>query len=97
MHFYSMDFEKVLNLPIRVFWLLSKNIQRIQARQDLRTLNINTAVALGSNGINANSIGTMRDQLSDELGVFIKVSNNPMDAQLDRDGLNALRNMASKA
>lgn len=38
MRFYSMTFENVRNLPIYTFWELAKNIQRINAENDLRML-----------------------------------------------------------
>ncbi|WP_354734409.1 hypothetical protein [Acinetobacter nosocomialis] len=90
-----MSHECVLKLPIRIFWLLSKNIQRIQARNDLRHLNVATAAAFGAvtmGGKNQTSITKeVSDQLAAERGVVIKVKSNPLEARLDRDGLERLR------
>jgi hypothetical protein len=35
MHFYGLDFEAMRRLPIRVFWVMSKQIERIRADEIL--------------------------------------------------------------
>lgn len=36
MHFYSMSYETLCNLPMGVFWELSRNVNRVQAVNDKR-------------------------------------------------------------
>ena len=95
MHEYPLDFESVLRLPIRVFWLLSNNIQRIQARNDLRLLNVYTAAQSLGNG-SVELLNNVREQLIDERGVVIKVKFDPSNAKLDRGGLETLRRLSEK-
>jgi len=40
MSFYSLDYQSMLKLPLRTFWLLSKSINRIEAERGLRSLSI---------------------------------------------------------
>lgn len=95
MHFYSLDFERVLLLPIRVFWLLSNNIQRIQARNDLRSLNVYSATQLSVNG-STELLNSVREQLLEERGDTIKLKFDPIKERLDRTGLETLRRMSEK-
>lgn len=47
MHFYSMGYREVFALPIRIFWTLSSNINRIEAERDGRQLRIAASAHAG--------------------------------------------------
>jgi hypothetical protein len=42
MRHYSMGYEKVMALPIRAFWTLNGNVNRLLAEEDLRALMLHT-------------------------------------------------------
>lgn len=51
MHFYGIGYRELLSVPIRFFWTLSSNIDRIQASFDVRNLSLqHVAVATGMAG-----------------------------------------------
>lgn len=37
---YSLDWEAVMRLPMRAFWTLLKNLNRLRAADDIRTMNL---------------------------------------------------------
>lgn len=83
-------------MPLKMFWTLCNNIQRIQARDDLRRLSISSTAAMA--GGFAGSIDALRDlneQLTIERGTVVKTKFDPIrEAQLDRAGLESLRSMS---
>lgn len=79
-------------MPIRCFWALSENINRIQAQNDLRSLSI----AMYAQG--QESALTYRERLEVEMGEVIayKYSSELLKHEkLDRDGLNKLKSLSS--
>lgn len=97
-HFYSQDYNAVLNMPLKLFWTLCNNIQRIQARNDLRQLSIasTSAIAGGMSG-SVESLQNLHEALATERGVVIKAKFDPIrEAVLDRSGLERLRQLSSK-
>lgn len=40
MEFYDHTYWQVMDLPIKTFWLMNENIDRIQAQKDMRSLTI---------------------------------------------------------
>lgn len=76
-------------MPIRCFWELSRNINRISAQNDLRAL----SVARYSQSYSQEHITEFRDKLIIEMGeVFeYKVTKEQIESeQLDRAGLHSL-------
>jgi hypothetical protein len=47
MNFYSLTDRDVLTMPLKRFWLLSGNVNRIQAEQDMRRMFTNAAAQTG--------------------------------------------------
>jgi hypothetical protein len=93
---YGMAFDAVLDLPLKRFWFLVNQVDRLRAEQDLRHIQL-----LGSA-----EDGEMRqvamDNLKTELGkVYVWTETEPteiridhttgLDPEFDREGLNALR------
>jgi hypothetical protein len=67
MAFYSQNRKEVLELPLKTFWLMSNNIDRIDAQEDMRSL---TIVTVGQSGEAANEL---RKSLNVESGMIVKV------------------------
>ena len=57
-----MSYWEVMRLPIRAFWTMSGNLNRLFAERDMRLLSVNAAVN-GSEGIKDKV-----EELSQELG-----------------------------
>ena len=54
MHFYGMTYWEVYDTPIRVFWMLTRNTDRIRAENELRVLHNRIAgQGAGREGIEA--------------------------------------------
>jgi len=69
MHFYAQSYPAVMTLPIKTFWLMNENIDRIQAQKDMRSLSISVAAtAMGE------AAQQLRQRLIVEAGTIVKVS-----------------------
>lgn len=81
-----------MRMPLKTFWLLSNNIDRIQAQQDLRTLNINLRTGMNAT---SESVGQIYESLIAETGEVVKMSMKAkINAPRDYEGFEALRAMA---
>jgi len=80
LHFYGgLSYRELLSLPIRTFWRMHSNINRIRAEDNLRTLQV--AVASQSEGV-----AKYRDHLVVELGKTTEV--DPIaSAYRDHEGI----------
>lgn len=72
-------------MPIRCFWTLSQNINRIQAQGDLRKLTISCICQ------DKEATGKYREQLVLEMGRIFEYTIDPTKEKLDREGLQALK------
>ena len=79
-----------MRLPIRTFWLLNSNIERISAQGDLRQLSL----VLNSQAQRQEDLNRFRDTLVLELDEPWKF--DPLDAQRDEKGFEKLRAMANR-
>ena len=87
---YNMGYEETRKLPNLVFWLLSKNIDRLNAEEDQRFLDTNTACS------SSEGYSEFHKILKKRLGnVAIFEEHDPRDVKLDRQGLDILRNMGN--
>lgn len=77
-------------MPIRCFWTLLGNINRIQAQDDLRSLSI----ACYSQDNKASQ--TYRETLIVEIGQVYEYQKIPNQDKLDREGLKALKALINK-
>ena len=92
---YSMDFDDLLQTPIRRFWFLSNQVDRLRAESEMRQLQL-LASAQSGEGFKASY-----DHLNNQLGK-IYVWDEPisgeivvdpvtgMDPEFNREGLHAL-------
>lgn len=77
-------------MPIRCFWTLCGNINRIQAQDDMRNLSI---ACYSQDGQAAQ---TYRERLVLEMGQVYEYQVDPMKEKLDREGLQALKALTQK-
>lgn len=87
MHYYGIGYREMLALPIRFFWTLHTNIDRIQAHSDMRQLTLMNLAFMG--GEEANKY---RKSLILEVGEVQKVKVDPMGERLNRSQVNELKN-----
>ena len=88
MHFYSYRREDVLALPIKFFWLLNQNVERILAQSDMRNLRI------GSVSQSTEDVKSHMQSLQTEVGNIVKRRTfTPMDEQPDFEGIAELKAM----
>lgn len=91
MHFYGIGYRELLSVPIRFFWTLSSNIDRIQASFDVRTLSLqHVAVATGMTG--GEGVKKLRESLEMQIGETQKIKFDPMSERLNRSQFNELKN-----
>lgn len=43
MRFYSMPYREVMNLPVRAFWFMSTQINRLAAEEGIQNLRVSTS------------------------------------------------------
>lgn len=82
MHGYKMGYRETLALPIRTFWFMNSCVNRIQAEQGLRQLEISAGTR------SAEGYEAVRSNLVSQMGTLMKEA-----PQLDRSGLNDLKSM----
>lgn len=89
MHFYGLNDREVLKMPISRFWLLSRSVDRISAEEAIQA----TMVAINSQS--SEGFTDMMSGLQKQLGVIVDMDHAAVKQteQLDRDGLNILRNL----
>jgi hypothetical protein len=84
-----MKFRDVMRMPLKTFWLYSKNIDRILSEVDLRQLQ------LVASATSSEAYGSMQDRLRQQMGMIVKVkAQDAQEEQLDRAGLTDLKAMA---
>ena len=81
-----------MELPVRAFWMMNRNINRLRAEEDLRQINIGTAIQSRDGASEASS------RLVVERGEWLKFS--PLATHLncrDEEGVERLKRMAKGA
>lgn len=92
MAFYSFgDVRKVLDLPLKTFWMLHKNIDRQEAERDLRTAQIAAQTQ------SAEGFKDLMQDLRAQMGqvVVFEADAQPED-QIDREGISRLRMLSTQ-
>lgn len=89
-----MGYAAVMQLPLKTFWLMSRNVERIEAKKDLRAMSV--AIVAQSN---AESSTKFRQALVVEAGVIVKLDGeaaeaSPLEAKRDDSGFADLKMMA---
>lgn len=86
---YGFGYQEVLDLPLRVFWLLNNNIRRLLAERDVRSLNN----AMGAQS--ADGYEKRMKELTIDLGEPVKIDEEARlkSETFDKEGLEYLRNI----
>ena len=85
-----MSYVEVMTIPVRTFWFMNAQIERIQAQKDMRSL---TVAVCGQGG--GEAAQNFRDRLVIEAGEPVKLKFDPIrEAMRDEKGFSALREMA---
>ena len=86
MSFYRIGYTDVMALPVRTFWMMNGNIERICAERDLRQLQL----MLGTQS--QDNLSDVQSRLLEEMGQPIKA--NVMAVKRDEEGVELLKRMA---
>lgn len=79
-------------MPVKTFWMLNQNIDRILAQRDMRAL---TVAVCGQSTQEATQ--SYRQSLILEIGTVAKLKEDPMrDAVRDEEGFAALKDIAKQ-
>jgi hypothetical protein len=87
MRFYSMAYGEVMGMPIRAFWVIGRNIDRVSSKERLDALHVATA-SQSSEGY-ATLTEELQSQMADTVVGDVVVES------LDREGLDFLRNLSA--
>lgn len=90
MHFYGIGFYETKKLPLKAFWMLQRNIDRLEASSDYRQLQL-ICSATSSEGVK-----DVSERLLKTIGKVViydeqKRVEHIQEEQLDRAGLNRIR------
>ncbi|MPQ56305.1 hypothetical protein [Duganella sp. FT27W] len=89
-----MGFDAVRRLPLKTFWMMHRNIDRIEAKRDMRAMSV--AMVAQSTPDTARAF---REELVIEAGTIIKLggpTESPLDAKRDEAGFAELKMMAGQ-
>ena len=89
MHFYSIGYGELLQLPISVFWVMARNIDRIRAESDQRKFRVHAHVMAGKPE-------KLMAQLNREKGQIVDIEEVG-NGTLDRAGLSMIRAQMARA
>lgn len=86
MRFYGTTYQETLGLPIRTFWMLSRNVDRLEAGEDLRRMRIAVASQSGE------TFEKFNKDLVAQIGEIVVRSKEEADEPVyDRNALLALK------
>lgn len=88
MRFYGLSYWDVMDTPIRAFWELNRNVDRIAAEEERRRFETEVTAASG----NGETIQKYAESLHNQMGAVIVEK-----ARLDREGLHALKGLGRGA
>lgn len=89
-----MGYEAVMRLPLKTFWMMSANIDRIEARKDMRAITVAQVAQATPDGVQK-----FREALVIEAGEIVKYDGSPDDpryAKRDETGFADLKRMAGE-
>ena len=75
MSFYHQDYLTLMNMPMKTFWLLAQNVDRVAAANDLRALR----VALAGQG--GEHTKEFQDRLILEMGTCVQEDTDVRDEE----------------
>lgn len=93
-NFYAMGYDAVMRLPLKTFWLMSANIDRIEARKDMRAMTVAQMAQATPDGVQK-----FREALVIEAGEIVKLdesATDPRNVKRDETGFADLKRMAGE-
>lgn len=85
MRFYSLPWRAVMELPLRVFWSLNAQVNRLRAEENLESLDVN----LMANHGDSEGITGFRSSLREAMGTTVDAREIPT-IETHRQGLRDL-------
>lgn len=99
---YGMSISDILTLPLRRFWFLANQVDRIRAEEDLRLLQV-LASSQSAEGYEK-AVDSLREQMGQvyvwqprEMTLEVNVDKVERDPEFDRAGLQRLKAMVRKS
>jgi len=73
-HFFHLDPERLLALPLRLFWSMTRHADRLRAAEDLRHLQVATMAAVSAQGGKeaAEASNNLHAALMEQMGTVIR-------------------------
>ena len=68
---FALDPAALLEMPIRLFWSMSRHIDRLRAEQDLRDLNVALCAAVTAQG-DQQFLNELRGSLIEQMGTVMR-------------------------
>jgi hypothetical protein len=86
---YGLSYRECMDLPMKTFWMLNRNIGRLLAEQDLRSFAIAVSSQNGEAGM------ALQKKLIDEFDNPYRMENSgpAIDEERDEEGFAQLKNM----
>lgn len=89
--FYGVSYRELMSVPIKTFWLMNDSIDRISAKEDMRSLTV------ASSCQSFEGATSHRERLTLEVGTMVKLEVDPIrDAVRDETGFAELKSMANQ-
>lgn len=84
MKFYNLDYEKVMNMPIRFFWVSVRQMERIKAAENLRMARVFSMPQMEEQA--------RKDFAEEQVRIIGFVAES--EGEIDREGLEKLKLLA---
>jgi hypothetical protein len=80
MRFYGLSYEEMLALPIKMFWFMNAQIDRINAQHDMRALEVTMCSQSGEMAVGHH------EKLVLEVGTVVTLMDDPLrEAMAEKD------------
>jgi len=86
MRFYGSSYQDTLELPLKTFWMMSNNVSRLRAEEDIRALSVSAGSA------SEKGFEQSQEALKREMGEVFKRPKH----MIERQGINELKEIARK-
>ena len=90
MSFYGLTYHETLKLPIRTFWMLDRNIDRLNAESDYRMV-MAVRVANTDGEVFAEQMQVLRDRVGKTIEV--DEAKRALTMEYDAEGVQRLKNL----
>ncbi|KLV10190.1 hypothetical protein [Photobacterium ganghwense] len=91
-HHYNLSYSEVLALPIRTFWMMSRNVDRHRAEMDISQLRL-----LRASQTSEEHLKDFAESLTEQLSSPIEIKRSLEDAEPDADAIDRLKSLLGNA